>query len=170
MPINLNRQDVSTGEVVFSWNIDEYQKHDRSRRWYIVAVLIGGLLLVYSLISGNYLFTLIVVLYGIILFLQDTQQPMEVFFAITEAGVVVGEKYYPFKEITSYWIVYNPPEVKNIYFAVFVNIRGEIGTFWRGCWGLGWWGCLGTNFGQIYNGWYRTIDIVGNQIKISGRI
>lgn len=117
MPVNLNREQANTGEVVFSWNVSEYQQHERSSRWYLTSGVIGGLLLLYSLISGNYLFTLVVVLFGIILFLQDAKPPMDVFFAITEAGIIVGELYYPFKEITSYWIVYNPPEVKTIYFT-----------------------------------------------------
>ena len=117
MPINLNRVQANTGATVFAWGVNEYEKHARSRRWYVIMVLVGGALLLYSLISGNYLFALIVVLFGIILFLQDIQQPIEVSFAITEAGIVVGDKYYPFKEVVHYWIIYNPPEVKNIYFS-----------------------------------------------------
>ena len=117
MSVNLNREDANTGEVVFSWSVSEYNQHERSSRWYLIMGLLGAALLLFSIISGNYLFALIVVLFGIILFLQDTQAPLEVFFAITEAGIVVGDRYYPFKEITNYWIVYNPPEVKNIYFV-----------------------------------------------------
>ena len=117
MPINLNRAEANIGDVVFAWGVNEYEKHERSRRWYVIAAAVGAALLLYSVISGNYLFALIVVLFGIILFLQDMQQPMEVSFAITEAGIVVGDKYYQFKELTNYWMVYNPPEVKNIYFS-----------------------------------------------------
>ncbi|MBI2037936.1 MAG: hypothetical protein HYT15_03365 [Candidatus Magasanikbacteria bacterium] len=117
MPINLNKQEANTGDLVFSWTVKEYEEHDRSPRWYLVMGLIGAALLLFSVISGNYLFALIVVLFGIILFLQDTQRPMEVFFGVTEAGLIVGDKYYPFKELSKYWIVYNPPEVKNIYFV-----------------------------------------------------
>jgi hypothetical protein len=126
MPINLNREKAVTGELLFSWSVKEYEQHDRSTRWYVAAAVVGGLLLLYSLISGNYLFTLVVVLFGIILFLQDTQPPMDVFFGITEAGVVIGDRYYPFKEITSYWIIYNPPEVKNIYFVTKNVLRQRI--------------------------------------------
>ncbi len=117
MSVNLNREDASTGELVFSWTVPEYDQHDRSRQWYIIAGVIGAGLLLFSLISGNYLFTLIVVLFGIILFLQDIQPPMDVFFGITEAGIIVGDIYYPFKDIVNYWIVYNPPGVKNLYFT-----------------------------------------------------
>jgi hypothetical protein len=117
MPINLSKAKANTGSAVFSWVINEYEKHERNKRWYIIAVLTGVALLLYSIISGNYLFALIVALFGIILFLQDVLQPMEVSFAITEAGIVVGEKYYPFKEVVNYWIIYDPPTVKNIYFS-----------------------------------------------------
>ena len=117
MPINLSRVKANTGDVVFDWAVNEYEKHERSKRWYVITAVAGVALLLYSVISGNYLFALIVVLFGIILFLQDMLQPTEVSFSITEAGIVVGNTYYPFKEITSYWMIYNPPEVKNIYFS-----------------------------------------------------
>ena len=117
MPINLNKAEANTGDVVFDWVVNEYEKHERSKRWYVIMAVVGLGLLLFSVISGNYLFALVVVLFGIVLFLQDIQQPMEVAFAITEAGIVVGSTYYPFKEISKYWMIYSPPEVKNIYFS-----------------------------------------------------
>mgnify|MGYP001559282895 FL=1 len=117
MPINLNKEQTSVGSAIFAWEVNEYEKHARSKRWYVIAGLLGTALLLYSIISGNYLFALVVVLVGIILFLQDVQAPIVVEFVVTEAGVIVGSKFYPFREFRNYWIIYNPPEVKNIYFA-----------------------------------------------------
>jgi hypothetical protein len=117
MPINLNKAEANTGDVIFDWEVNEYEKHDRNKRWYVITAIVGIALLLYSVISGNYLFALVVVLFGIVLFLQDMQQPIQVSFAVTETGIVVGSTYYPFKEITNYWIIYSPPEVKNIYFS-----------------------------------------------------
>ena len=117
MPANLNKVEANIGGVVFDWEVNEYEKHDRNKRWYVITAVVGVALLLYSVISGNYLFALVVVLFGIVLFLQDMQQPMQVSFAVTETGIVVGSTYYPFKEITNYWIIYSPPEVKNIYFT-----------------------------------------------------
>lgn len=117
MPINLNKEQASVGNTVFAWGVNEYEKHTRSKRWYVMAGLLGAALLLYAVISGNYLFALVVVLFGIILFLQDVQAPLKVSVAITETGVVVGSKFYPFSEFKNYWIIYQPPEVKNIYFA-----------------------------------------------------
>ncbi|MEK7680530.1 MAG: hypothetical protein AAB348_00560 [Patescibacteria group bacterium] len=116
MPINLAKENLSPGNVVFEWVIKEYDKYDRSRRWYFVAGIFGILMLVYALFARNYLFVLIVILFGIILFMQDMQEPMEVDFAITETGLVLGNRFYPFKEFDSYYIIYNPPDVKSLYF------------------------------------------------------
>lgn len=126
MPINLNKAEANTGDIVFDWEVNEYEKHDRSKRWYVIMAVVGLALLLFSVISGNYLFALIVVLFGIVLFLQDMQQPMQVPFAITEAGIVVGSTYYPFKELTTYWVIYNPPEVKNIYFSTNSVLRHRL--------------------------------------------
>ncbi len=126
MPINLNKAEANTGDVVFDWEVNEYEKHDRNKRWYVITAIVGIALLLYSVISGNYLFALIVVLFGIVLFLQDMQQPMQVSFAVTETGIVVGSTYYPFKEITNYWMIYNPPEVKNIYFTTDSILRHRL--------------------------------------------
>lgn len=126
MPINLNKAEANIGGVVFNWEVNEYEKHDRNKRWYVITAVVGIALLFYSVISGNYLFALVVVLFGIVLFLQDMQQPMQVSFAVTETGIVVGSTYYPFKEITNYWIIYNPPEVKNIYFTTTSVLRHRL--------------------------------------------
>lgn len=105
------------GNAVFAWGVNEYEKHDRPKRWYVIAGIIGVALLLYAVISGNYLFALVVVLFGIILFLQDVQAPLEVSVALTDTGVIIGSKFYPFSEFKNYWIIYNPPEVKNLYLA-----------------------------------------------------
>lgn len=78
--------------------------------------IVGVSLLVYSIIDANYLFVLIIVLFGIILFLQEMQEPMDVTFAITETGVVVGRKFYSYSELENFWMIYNPPMVKTLYF------------------------------------------------------
>ena len=73
--------------------------------------VVGIALLLFSVISGNYLFALIVVLFGIILFCRIVATGRGS-FAITEAGIVVGNNYYPFKEVTQLLDYIQPSEVK----------------------------------------------------------
>jgi len=98
--------------VVYQWAVKEYVQHQRERRWYWVMGILAAALLVYAVIAGNYLFALIIVLFGIILFLHDLLEPMEVGFAITSVGIILGKKFYRYSELKNFWFIYNPPEVK----------------------------------------------------------
>jgi len=117
MPINLSKEDANFGEIVYQWKVKEYQRYDRDRRWYIFMGTIGALLIIFALVTANYLFALLIVLFGVILFLSDMREPLEVPFAITNTGIIIGDKYYRYSELDSFWMIYNPPDVKNLYFS-----------------------------------------------------
>ena len=117
MPINLSKEDANFGQIVYQWKVKEYQRYDRDRRWYIFMGTIGVLLIIFALVTANYLFALLIVLFGVILFLSDMREPLEVPFAITNTGIIIGDKYYRYSELDSFWMIYNPPDVKNLYFS-----------------------------------------------------
>ncbi|TAN33599.1 hypothetical protein EPN28_02195 [Patescibacteria group bacterium] len=126
MPNNLLKEDVNIGRVVYQWSVKEYEEHERDKRWYWLMGAVAALLLVYSLWTANYIFTLIIALFGIILYMQSLQTPLQVNFAITEVGIVLGCKFYRYSELKSFWIIYNPPEVKNLYFSLSSLIRHRL--------------------------------------------
>ena len=109
-------EGVLTGDIIHQWTIQEYAQHQRGVRWYIIMITAGLLFVVYGLMSNNFLFSLIIILAGIILFIQSHQAPPQVLFQITELGVVIGRKFYNFSELKNFFIVYQPPEVKNLFF------------------------------------------------------
>ena len=126
MPIDITRTNVNLGKVAYQWTINEYEQYERPRSWYFTMGIIGLAMLVYAIIAANYLFALIIVLFGIILFLFDNQTPMAVPFALTATGIVLGKKYYRYSEIKNFWVIYNPPEVKNLYFSLDNLIRHRL--------------------------------------------
>ncbi len=118
MPKDMTREQVPLGEIKYQWKVSEYEKYQRGFGWYVAMVLLGIALAAFGLLTGNYLFALIIVLFGIIMYLQHVQEPPEVLFAITETGIVLGRKYYRYTELKDFWILYNPPVVKNLYFTI----------------------------------------------------
>jgi len=116
MPQDLLKQDVNVGNIAFSWSFNEYEKYNRGKRWYWTMGLLSVALIAFAVYTANYLFALIIVLFGIIIFLQEMNEPMELDFGLTDTGIVLGTKYYAFSELEKYWIVYNPPMVKVLYF------------------------------------------------------
>ncbi len=105
------------GNIVMGWRVPEYEKHPRSRQWYISASIIGILLLIFAIFTFNYLFAFIIIITALIIILHDSRDPEMVNFAITTEGIVVGKKFYDYDEIKDFSIVYKPRlEIKNIYF------------------------------------------------------
>jgi len=128
MPQDITKEGVNIGKIVYQWTVKEYEEHVRDRRWYWLMGIIGGALVIYAIIAANYLFALVIVLFAIILFMHDMVAPIEVPFVLTETGMVLGKKYYRFSELKTFWIIYNPPEIKNLYFSLdsFVKHRLQV--------------------------------------------
>ncbi|MEK7084691.1 MAG: hypothetical protein AAB932_05645 [Patescibacteria group bacterium] len=120
--------DTIIGDMIHQWTIPEYERHDRGPWWHIVVITIGLALVLYGMLSreGNFLFSLIIILGGIILFLQSRQEPLEVFFAITELGIIISDRFYPYSELKSFFIIYQPPEVKTLFLDTLSPFRPMI--------------------------------------------
>jgi len=100
-----------------SWEVPEYDTHERSRNWYIIAAVVGILLLVYAVITSNFLFAGILVIGTLVIILNDGKEPQKVRISLTDEGVEVGRKVYDYDEIKDFAIVYKPKlGVKNLYF------------------------------------------------------
>lgn len=112
-----------TGDVIHQWTIQEYDQHQRGVRWYVLMITAGMLFVIYGLMSNNFLFSLIIILAGIIMFIQSHQTPQQVLFQITELGIVVGHKFYNYSELKNFYIVYQPPEIKNLFFMTESNVH-----------------------------------------------
>ncbi|MBD3311632.1 MAG: hypothetical protein GF349_04015 [Candidatus Magasanikbacteria bacterium] len=106
---------VLTGKILHNWKIEEFEKFNRSRRWYIFMIILGLALVLYGVFSGNFLFSLIIILFSIIIFLQSHQEPTEVPFGISELGIMIGNRFYEYNELEKFYIIYDPPETKSLF-------------------------------------------------------
>lgn len=109
-------EDTTIGDVMYEWKIPEYKQHNRGPWWIIIMSTLGLILIGYGIWTGNFLFTLVIMLAGIVLFLQHHEDPIKVPFAITSLGIVIGNKFYSFNELDAFFIIYEPPEVKKLFF------------------------------------------------------
>ena len=112
MPAEENKQ----GQAVFQWQIPEYLIHQRTRYWYLVAILLGVILIFYSIFTANFLFALIIILVTFIIFLRSYTAPRNLVFQITDSGIMVGGRYFPYEKIKSFYFIYDPPAVKKLFF------------------------------------------------------
>jgi len=115
MPEKITEQTL-VGDTLHEWTVQEYEHHsDRGRLWYFLMITLGLVLVVYGMVTGNFLFALIIILSAIILFLQSHQTPPQVLFQITELGVILGSRFFAYSELENFYIIYSPPDVKTLY-------------------------------------------------------
>ncbi len=110
------------GEEVFRWEVDEYERHARGPIWYSVAFLVGLSLVLYAIVTRNFLFAIIVIMAGVIIALSTLREPQRIPFLVTTRGVALGSQFIAYKDLKSFWILYEPPHTKKLY----VDFRSPI--------------------------------------------
>ena len=108
-------EEIDVGDSMVTWDTWEFPPNDRSRGWDIISALIAGGLIVYAVATKNYLFAILVLLMGVTVLINSLRRPKRIVVHVTTIGVVVGQEFYPFKDMKDFSIVYNPPEVKILY-------------------------------------------------------
>jgi len=103
---------------LISWEFPKFENYQRRKGWYIWATIIFVLLILYSVLSANFLFGLIIILATIIIFLNHHKGNSKINFAVTPKGIQVDNKFHNFKDIQNFWIIYEPPQVKKVYFQL----------------------------------------------------
>lgn len=110
----------------FSWSVVEYPHHERGFWWYLAATLVGGALIVYALVTGNIMFAFIVVIFALILFILSRVPPRSLVVVIDDTGITVGSRKYGWKELKSFWMIYEPPTLKNLYLEFGAGFRSRL--------------------------------------------
>ncbi len=99
------------------WLIPEYEKHERSKNWYIGAALVAIFLLVFAVLTSSYLFAIIILITSVILVIHDGKDPDLVEVILMGDGLQLGSKIYDFSEFKNFSVMYKPKEdLKNLYF------------------------------------------------------
>ena len=108
---------LNFGKILFNWEIPEYEKPIRTKKWYVIAISTIFLLLLFSFFSANFLFAVIIIIATLITIIHEGQEPQKIKIFLTEEGVIIGKKFYDFDEIKNFFIIYKPRNnVKNLYF------------------------------------------------------
>lgn len=125
MPQQMARTTVA-GDILHQWTIQEYEQYTRKLSWFVLMGIVGSVLIILALWRGNFLFLVIIILFGIILFLQSEQRPPQIPFKITDIGIIIGSRLYAYDELENFYIIYQPPVVKSLYFETKAPYRPRI--------------------------------------------
>jgi len=94
------------------WSALEFIKYKKNPFWFIIGGLIALGLLIFALISRNFIFALLIILAAFSLYIWSQKEPRKIKFAITARGIMIEKNLYNFDNLKSFWLFYDPPEIK----------------------------------------------------------
>lgn len=121
-----DKNQIEKGNTLLSWHFPEFEKYDRTPTWYIIFFAIAGLLLVYAILTVSFLFAVIIVMCTIIILFWHRKEPTELDINVMEAGIEIGNKFYMYKEIKSFFIIYEPPHVQTLFIQLKTHTKPRI--------------------------------------------
>lgn len=93
---------------LFHWQAKEYHKEEKSKRWYLVVVGILSTIIIYALLTNNPVMAVTFILIGVVGYLLLEKDPHPIDFTITDDGLTAGKELYPYENIQSFWLFYEP--------------------------------------------------------------
>ncbi len=108
------KDENMTGKILLEWEASEYTEHRRSIDWYWWVGLFAVILLGVAIWQRSFLFGVLVFIGWFTLVLFAVRPPRIIKFYITERGVMIENNLYPWQNLKSFWIFYNPPLKKEI--------------------------------------------------------
>lgn len=116
------------GKNFFEWQVPEFNKPERSKRWYILASIFVMVCLFLSFFTisdwsiiflgakSNFLFALIILISMAIIVIHDGQEPKMVTVKLSPEGIQIGRRFYDYDDISKFCVLYKPRQsVKNLY-------------------------------------------------------
>ncbi len=119
-------EKIELGKTFYSWHFPEFEKQVRSSAWYISVAVLTLIFLFLAFLDNNFLFAVIIVMAVVIIFLQSGKEPQDLKIEITEGGVKIEDKIYPYKDINKFFIIYEPPQISNLYLDLKSNLKPRV--------------------------------------------
>lgn len=112
------KKDTPYDKAHLSWISPEMIHHKRGKVWkwvvgsIFVATVIGAFLL------GAWSFSLALIAFAVSYFLVHLEPPKNLEVKISDLGIKVGDRQYPYSKIQTFWVLYEPGQVKTLNIKV----------------------------------------------------
>ena len=105
---------IKKPRVNFEWAAPEFEYYEKNRSWLTIVIAFAIVLFIIALITKNFLFGLLILISAFLIITYSLKKPDDVKISITPKGVKVNNAFYEFDNLRSFWIFYDPPEIKEL--------------------------------------------------------
>jgi hypothetical protein len=118
--------NIQVSEKVFSWQHQDYQNYQKDKRWYIISAVIVVLMVIWAVWDKNYLFGVFLIMFYLVVILYENRPPEIVDFTITPLGIKTGQKFFYWRQIDHFYIIYRAAGIKNLYLEFKNPLNGRL--------------------------------------------
>lgn len=126
MPRPNQPEGQQLSEVIFSWKCHDYIKYQKNKIWYLVSLIIVAAMVAWAIYTVNYLFATFLVLFYLVVIMYEFKEPEVVDCVITPDGIKHGKKFFFYKTIDNFFIIYQDQGIKNLYVDFKNPLKGRL--------------------------------------------
>jgi hypothetical protein len=115
-------ENSEIGKILHSWEAPEFESYEKSLKWYIFALIFICTMAGWGIVINSPIMSITFILIGIVGYIQTHRKPRILTFSITTEGVLAGREFYPYENMHSFWIFYDPPHIKAISLHTAANL------------------------------------------------
>lgn len=119
-------QKTHYDNALLSWSSHLAQDFHRSSRWYMIAGALVGMLVIYSLFTGQWTFAAALTVFAGVYYYISVQETPTIQVKVSDIGIKVGSRVYPYTDLKTFWIEYNPPYFQNLHLISKNRFKPEI--------------------------------------------
>ncbi|MBQ9020115.1 hypothetical protein IJ096_02225 [Candidatus Saccharibacteria bacterium] len=92
-------------KILVEWEAEEYVARDKNAGWYVGLIVVGLLLVAFSIWLRWYTFTALVVVAVIALLVYSLRPPRRIHYALDNEGLVEGERLFKYDDFKSFGVM-----------------------------------------------------------------
>jgi len=100
--------------IDIQWQAPEFEKYEKGPGWFIVLGIFALIIFTIVLLMKNFIFAILIILALFTIFIYALKEPRLVTFKISGKGITIDTKIYSYDELKSFWIFYEPPQIKEL--------------------------------------------------------
>ncbi|MCX6763187.1 MAG: hypothetical protein NTZ97_00410 [Candidatus Moranbacteria bacterium] len=111
-------EEITIENALHQWQAVEYEVYRADPKWYLVMILLLLGIVAYAVYTNSPLMAITFILIGVLGYIFFHREPKTLTFSITKKGVWAGKELAEFEKIDSFWIFYEPEDIKVVSFRM----------------------------------------------------
>jgi len=104
---------------LIEWSAYEFEYHKKDQKWFMIFWIISGGIFFSLIIMKNIFGAAMFALFSIIIYIYANKEPEIIKCSISDKGLLINDRLFPFSSLSSFWIFYEKDIKKLIIISNF---------------------------------------------------